>query len=86
MIGTESLTESFVAAENRFSSGHKKTDWQEELVSFTKDILCAIWKDIGANLKQLVWVAEIGYNKSPLNRRDLYCNTSHACPRETCYI
>ena len=51
MIGTESLTESFVAAENGFSSGEKMTDWQEESVSFTKDILCAIWKDIGPSWK-----------------------------------
>ena len=30
MIGTESLTESFVTAENGFSSGKKITNWQEE--------------------------------------------------------
>ena len=36
MIGTEPLTESFVAAENGFSSGEQITDWQKELVVFTK--------------------------------------------------
>ena len=74
MIGTEPLTESFVTAENEFSSGQKITDCQEELVSFTKDILSAIWKDIGPNLKQLVLLAKIGYNKSLLDRCDLYYN------------
>ena len=45
------------------------TDWQEELVCFIKDILCA---DIGLNLKQVVQLTEIGYNKTFLDRRDLY--------------
>ena len=48
------------------------TDWQEESASFTKDILSAIWKDIGLNLKQVVRLAKIGYNKSLLDSRDLY--------------
>ena len=77
MIGTEPLKEPFVAAENGFSSGEWITDWQEESVSLTKDILCVIQKDIGANLIQLVRVAETRYNKSPLDRRDLYCNITN---------
>ena len=37
------------------------TDCQEELVSFIKDILCSIRKDIGPALKQVVQLAEIEY-------------------------
>ena len=72
----ECLTESLFITEKGLSSSvddHREeiTDWQEELVSFTKNILCAIQKDIGPNLKQVVWLAEIGYDKSLLNRQ--YC-------------
>ena len=52
--------------------GEEITDLQVELASFTKDILCAIRKDIGPNLKQGVWLAKIGYNKSLLDRCDLF--------------
>ena len=48
------------------------TDWQEELVNFTKDIFCAIQKDIGPNLKQVVQLAKIRYSKCLLDRRDWY--------------
>ena len=36
--------------------GEEITNWQEESVSVTKNILCAIRKDIGPNLKQVVRV------------------------------
>ena len=57
--------------------GEKITDWQKELVTFTKDILGAIREDIGPNLKQMVRLAGIGYNKSLLDRHDLYCNITN---------
>ena len=67
---------------SRFSSGidghgDRITNWQEELVTFIKDILGAIWKDIGLNLKQMVRLAGIGYNKSLLDRHDLYCDIAN---------
>ena len=73
----ESLTESFVIMENGLSSsvdehGEEIADWQEESVSFTENILCAIRKDIGPSWKQFVQLAEIGYNKSLLDRHDFY--------------
>ena len=49
MVGTESLTSNLSLL--RIDSP-VATDWQEESVNFTKDILSAIRKDIGPNLKQ----------------------------------
>ena len=57
--------------------GERITDGQGESVTFAKDMLSAMWKDIGPNLKQLVRLAGIGYIKSLLDRPDVYCNIAN---------
>ena len=76
------LATSFQAAKKGFSNGvdghgEKIEDYQMEAVRFSEDMLSAINKDIGPHLKQLLHLAAIGYNKSLLDRRDLYCNVTN---------